>query len=1345
MKQLDLGSGEDSSDHDEFQIDASLHESYIKMLQNNVSNEEWNTFCNAESNRIPRDKRKWIELNENSTDEEEAERSADTTEPRKPTRKPSAPPRKYKPSNQSFTLPTRSPTPTPQDPSKKRKKNLEDKHQSKMIATRRSRRVKRKTERAEGEENKRYMRTYRRKERQSRKVVRSAGAPVVDSDLYDYTACIAIVADDRDSLDLESDPEDDPMEICNEEISTGNPELPVDEPEGEKDHLPDAGDITEPTSRWSETSSGDFYSHSGSEGLGSVRDDERRPCSNGLVSMDLSNEDNKEDRLTNEIRRAYEKGPRNDLENRADDATKAVCLQDNEGPARERSQTYSAENEVGQRGNRLAEKREETPSFFGKLLRQHVASVLETQNDETVAPEVRMSERIAETNADVPQDMDPCEEKQVRTPETRQNLRHQSQGTRNHFDGSNLENILKNGTRLRRFMEYRRGPDNLHERPPPDRKDDCQWYSFPGHTLEIGSTNRKVSLHEPLGIRYLPTPDYVPNGLLAALDIFPFANDEERREHHFIAYGVTLATNNRYGKLVYFNGDATIRITEPQQGMTVQVPSRERTSRMRDRLFQMNEFAQNNRYLPNASPVTNDPEGNTSIWIELSPHEIKSVADELSANPIGEGEDTRTYTMEKMPDGTIRARAGIALDRTDKTIRGTDHVPERLKEEDNEIRRNEEDKLKRGIQRHTRSGRDPPASERAIDPKGRVDEKLKNIIARAHEEPLTTLEPRVKNLENENKGQNNEYRNVESIKTKDRTYQNFRVPTQGNNPTEVKTVSKRNGECRCTPCRCSELTQVEDQAQVPEISPADPRRHDEGRPILRPNVPPLDDILKEIAPPIDERKPGLVFGGHFTELSPDTLPPGQHSYLALDAFVVSDATDTSPFVRRGHAYIHLFDSNSRAELLHPRGPPLTEPEIIRSNGRFFYSMKEFLYFQGVTPDGYPNPKEPEDWLVKLNPEAKPFIPQEPREDSPVKDQVPITTSEAVDVLNALKVEVRLDKGKTVKKEEELIKIKEGQHIAQSDEENEPDSNPEPVHYDFAGKSLRDLEETLKGYGPLRSPSYFWTDNLERKTARPWGSQLHHLQDRPDLRKEYASTAWKNDIDDDAEGEVDPGSPPELLYPEGETSGTTVDAPDPMTDVRNDLQEDQGMETDKNEVRKDSGKIETKTEEPSPANEVNNTLERSVSNLEFLSTELDRMEGKDQDSIAECMAQLGLLQVWYDIGEAKARGNLTESDYWKGRVVKALVEKEAVAESLLAIKVDEPETNDDKMDTHQEPTNDLPLIPADELADWYPDVEIEPYAPASPNPEDPPETPYVPESPAPTELEEVKNRIFALED
>ena len=116
----------------------------------------------------------------------------------------------------------------------------------------------------------------------------------MDSNLYAYTVCITIIADDQESPDLESEIEDDPMVVCNEEMSTGTPELTPDEPEDEKEYLLDTEETVEPTSRWSKTSSSDFYSHTRSEGLGSMRDDERQPCSNGSVSMDLSNKDNKE-------------------------------------------------------------------------------------------------------------------------------------------------------------------------------------------------------------------------------------------------------------------------------------------------------------------------------------------------------------------------------------------------------------------------------------------------------------------------------------------------------------------------------------------------------------------------------------------------------------------------------------------------------------------------------------------------------------------------------------------------------------------------------------------------------------------------------------------------------------------------------------------------------------------------------------------------------------------------------------------------------------------------------------------------------------------------------------------
>ena len=290
---------------------------------------------------------------------------------------------------------------------------------------------------------------------------------------------------------------------------------------------------------------------------------------------------------------------------------------------------------------------------------------------------------------------------------------------------------------------------------------------------------------------------------------------------------------------------------------------------------------------------------------------------------------------------------------------------------------------------------------------------------------------------------------------------------------------------------------------------------------------------------------------------------------------------------------------------------------------------------------------------------------------------------------------------------------------------------------------------MKGHSLLRSPSYFWTDNLERKMSRPWGDQLQNLKNKLDLHKEHASTTWNDDpIDIDTKGKTNPGSPPDLMYliEEG-TSGTTVDTPDPMMDIQENLHDEEKITTDKEEVKpeeKDDGKKEDEAKELKPTNEIKEILCRSVSNLDFLTSELDWMKGKDQESIAGCMAQLGLLQVWYNLGKAKLKGQLTESDYWKGQVVKALVEKEAVVESLLAIKVDEPEVKEELMDTHQD-TNHLALIHANKLADWYPDVEIEPYAPASLNPEDPPKTPYIPMSPELTELDEVKNWIFALED
>jgi len=57
--------------HQKFEIEARLHENYIRFVQKGTSNDEWNTFCEAETNRLKRQKEKWRLFNEDTDDDEE--------------------------------------------------------------------------------------------------------------------------------------------------------------------------------------------------------------------------------------------------------------------------------------------------------------------------------------------------------------------------------------------------------------------------------------------------------------------------------------------------------------------------------------------------------------------------------------------------------------------------------------------------------------------------------------------------------------------------------------------------------------------------------------------------------------------------------------------------------------------------------------------------------------------------------------------------------------------------------------------------------------------------------------------------------------------------------------------------------------------------------------------------------------------------------------------------------------------------------------------------------------------------------------------------------------------------
>ena len=96
----------------------------------------------------------------------------------------------------------------------------------------------------------------------------------------------------------------------------------------------------------------------------------------------------------------------------------------------------------------------------------------------------------------------------------------------------------------------------------------------------------------PCGIRKLPKPQHIPNGLLAAINLVPFADDIRSGDQFFEGLGVTLVTNDARGTPINYHGDATVRLSQPPPGVIIEVPKEEKVNEMREILFRMNKPTQ---------------------------------------------------------------------------------------------------------------------------------------------------------------------------------------------------------------------------------------------------------------------------------------------------------------------------------------------------------------------------------------------------------------------------------------------------------------------------------------------------------------------------------------------------------------------------------------------------------------------------------------------------------------------------------------------------------------------------------------------------------------------------------
>jgi chaperonin cofactor prefoldin len=273
---------------------------------------------------------------------------------------------------------------------------------------------------------------------------------------------------------------------------------------------------------------------------------------------------------------------------------------------------------------------------------------------------------------------------------------------------------------------------------------------------------------------------------------------------------------------------------------------------------------------------------------------------------------------------------------------------------------------------------------------------------------------------------------------------------------------------------------------------------------------------------------------------------------------------------------------------------------------------------------------------------------------------------------------------------------------------------------------------------------------------------------------------------DPANDMAPDSPPMLYYAddidaeyinvdEFEDTGDSMDDVQPVP--KTDEEDMPGLEKDdRMPDEDDDGATEVPPTPTMSTKEKREVLNRIQGNLTFLEPFLSGLQRADNEhEIYEGLANLGLLQVTHDIGKERVEGRSVDQEYWGGVISRILESRcnglegdpEKVIEDLanqdvpayaVPIQKKDVRATDDKenqvTNLEEEATVDVPAGSCN-LKEWAPNVNAPvfvpltpppdiPYAPKSPDPEAN-YTPYVPRSPEPTELDEVRKRVFDLEE
>ncbi|KAF9786161.1 hypothetical protein BJ322DRAFT_1108021 [Thelephora terrestris] len=869
---------------------------------------------------------------------------------------------------------------------------------------------------------------------------------------------------------------------------------------------------------------------------------------------------------------------------------------------------------------------------------------------------------------------------------------------------------------------------------------------------------------EPFGMKYIPKPDYLPRGLLASKEMTIYGIDDARRERHIFAKDVTLALEDPTGEPVMYHGDVTMRLDEPEPGSVLYVPKRDKVKKAYNFVFSKSLSLNQSITLLTETRKTDTPEGNEIKWNGLTQYELEAVIDELERDPLIKSGETRSYSIQKKSDGTVEVRNGFSHMRTWKQKKEKPQEKETTDEEwiDDGFRYGiVENQLKR--KPTSKSGSDPPASDRKLDANGQGRDS----------DPSHGETSRSVGLGNSwtcNEGPDDlrsqgekELVNVFRIKETELTDEENPATPTPLTPGSAKTESANNGKCSCGRLDVPELTRTSVQTELaPSMRDRPPSPPSRYRIIDLPvpeNVPSVGEVVDVDIPPPEERSPGILAAAHITQLPDPTLGPDEISYFAYGAIIVGGGKDQPPFVRRGQAYVRLFTSN--LDNLPDRPLPPPAPRVLEACSSIFQGSR--------------NPT-PDTQVYLQVPRNTPF------EDQSVARQSASVIPPPFDPRQTTAVD---EHNKTLTRNEIIERIRKVQQLrvdSPSEDEMDLESNTAGKHDPIFNEQV-ETEENLASDDESDAPL------LQRpRTPHPMANARRSLEIAKDLdAKRHGYTRVNNESLDTM-----PDSPPpppkvlSCLLPPIETLDALNTGPDSpkiryyQDDIEDDELDDDEVMTDghdrfvntKDIPSCDLGKSRTTGSKSKKTSTPDDPREQAEidRNLSFLAPYLDYLqECGDRAEIFQCLASLGLLQIAYDIGTERWYGKEPDREYWGAKISHELEERKYRASKLLASKEKEAEEGEKmrgrkrEVDYEGRKKKRVKEEERDEFGnraytagDWFPDVQAPPYPSDNEEEEEgayldkipgPSErgTSDPPSSPEPDDFEDIATRVSMLED